>query len=104
MLSVRKIACANAAGFVMNFDIKYLDNNGQWQAVGNSGNYPIDQTHILDAAALGVPVGAIMNAGVHAIAGVSHDGDTLVTFSPNGQTATYNVQGTTLIYSVHLNS
>jgi len=104
MQQAQYIACVNAAGFVMNFSIKYLDSNtGEWK-VGpqNSGNYPIGQERSLNAADNGVTVGAPMTADVHAILGVSNDGKPLVSYAANGQTATYNVHGTTLIYSVDL--
>ncbi|HEX5503404.1 MAG TPA: hypothetical protein VFW96_12335 [Thermomicrobiales bacterium] len=103
MLQVQKIACSNAAGFVMNFAIKYLQDDGSWGSAGESGNYPIDQTRTIDGNGQGIPEGTPMTPEVHAILGVTHDGTPLVAFAPNGQTATYNVHGTTLNYSVDLN-
>ena len=104
MQQAQYIACVNAAGFVMNFSIKFLDTNtGEWK-VGpqNSGNYPIGQERSLNGADNGIPNGAPMTADVHAILGVSNDGKPLLAYAANGQTATYNVHGTTLIYSVDL--
>lgn len=104
MQQAQYIACVNAAGFVMNFSIKYLDTNtGEWK-VGkqNSGNYPIGQERSLNGAENDVPLGSVMAPVVHAILGVSNEGTPFVTYAANGQTATYNVHGTTLIYSVDL--
>lgn len=102
-VSVQKIACINAAGFVMNFSVCYLDENGHEQVCPkNSGNYPIDQTKTIDLIDQGVPVGAWVWPKVHAVAGLTHDGDKKVKYEPNGQTATYNVHGTTLSYGVNL--
>lgn len=105
MLQVQRIACVNNAGFVMNFSIQWLDNNGNWNTAGwNSGNYPIDQTQTSpDLAAIGVAADAIaVRPWVNAIAGLSMEGTPMVSYAANNQTATFVVAGTTLGYSVKL--
>lgn len=106
MRKVEKIACSNAAGFVMNFSIRWLDSDGSWKTSHwNSGNYPIDQTKTSPTlSSIGVPSDALaVTPYVHAILGVHNQGEPLVQAEDNGQVATYNVTGTTLDYSVKLN-
>jgi hypothetical protein len=106
MQNVQKIACANAAGFVMNFSIRWLDASGNWFTTHwNSGNYPIDQTRTSpDLASIGVPPDALaVSPYVHAILGKSGEGTPYVAYAANGNVGTYTVSGTTLDYSVKLN-
>jgi len=101
-LQVQKIACVNDAGFVMSFDLQFVDpGTGHWVTAANSGDYPIDQTRSLDGQSVNLPAGVSIRPEVHAVLGVTHDGDA-VEYQPNGQTATYEVKGTTLFYSVKL--
>ena len=101
-LQVQKIACVNDAGFVMNFELRFIDpSTGQWVGAANSGNYPIDQTRTIDGQTLNLPAGGHMLPEVHAILGETKAG-LEVEYQPNGQTATYDVRGGTLTYSVSL--
>lgn len=106
MLQVQKIACVNDAGFVMYFNPEYMDpNTGQLtESPPDSSNYPINQTQTIDLSSSGckVPVGASVRPKVHADGGVNNPGDTFVQYAQNGQVATFQVQGTTLDYSVKL--
>jgi hypothetical protein len=104
VLQVQKIACTNAAGFVMYFNPEYIDpNTGQFaESPPDSPSYPIDQTKTIDLSSSSVPVGASVRPKVHADGGDNNPGDTLVQYAQNGQTATYEVQGTTLDYTVKL--
>ncbi len=105
VIQVQKIACVNNAGFVMNFQIQYLDADGaQHLTDWNSGNYPINQTGTSpDLESIGVPANALaVTPYVNAILGKSNTGNPEVTYAANGQTATYTVTGTTLIFSVTL--
>jgi hypothetical protein len=101
-LQVQKIACVNDAGFVMSFELEFLDpGTGHWVSTANSGDYPIDQTRTIDGQSVNLPAGVSMRPQVHAVLGVTHEGDP-VEYQANGQTATYEVKGTTLFYSVKL--
>src|SRR5262249_14837915 len=105
MIQVQYISCVNDAGFVMNFSIRYLDQDGNWHTASwNSGNYPIDQSKTSpDLATIGVPSDAIAVAPyVHAILGQSELGSPYVQYAANGQTATYEVKGTVDSFSVQL--
>ncbi|MFI6792503.1 hypothetical protein ACIBG4_34765 [Nonomuraea sp. NPDC050383] len=104
MLQVENIACVNNAGFVMYFNVEFLDpNTGQFaESPPDTGNYPINQTRTIPLDSTQVPVGASVRPRVHADGGENESGDTLVQYAQNGQTATYEVQGTTLDYTVKL--
>lgn len=96
MVEVQKIACVNNAGFVMWF-----------QAVTAGGtsdptdSYPIDQTRVIDLASTPFREGLEFWPEVHAILGKTRSGEHIV-FRLNGQTATYDVRGTTFNYSITL--
>ena len=101
--NVQYIACVNNAGFVMNFSVQWLSSDGTWQtSTWNSGNYPINQSQKSpDLASIGVPGDALaVTPVVNAVLGGSHQGTPFAGYQPNGQTATYEVQGTTLNFSV----
>jgi hypothetical protein len=97
VVEVQKIACVNDAGFVMWF-----------QAVcsGGSSNgtdtYPIDQTRVIDLAETPFREGVEFWPEVHAILGKTQSAGEHIQFALNGQTATYEVRGTTLNYSIKL--
>jgi hypothetical protein len=97
-MNVQKIACVNNAGFVMNFEVHTTSG----LRTSNSGNYPIDQTRVIDLAGLGIAEGTEVFPVVQAILGKTNSGDPHVYYEQNGQTATYEVKGATLTYSVQL--
>lgn len=99
----QRIACVNNAGFVMNFSVSVLNiEDGTSQVVGDSGTYPIDQARVIDLANFGIEEGSLIRPHVNAVWGVSNEGNHYVRYASNGATATYNVTGTTLNYSVNL--
>ena len=105
MIQAQYISCVNDAGFVMNFSVRWLDQDGKWNTSSwNSGNYPIDQSRTSpDLASIGVPSDALAAAPyVHAILGGSETGTPYVQYAPNGVTATYEAKGTIFSYSVEL--
>jgi hypothetical protein len=104
-LAVETIACVNNAGFVMSFGLEIFDPDiGAIVAVEgvDSGNYPIDQTRQIDLSTTGISEGVSVRPQVHAVLGNTNSGNRFVQYAKNGQTATYDVRGTTLNYSVDL--
>lgn len=100
-LHVQHIACVNNAGFVMNFQIRRQRDG---RDAGDSGRYPINQSRRIDLSGLEfggdrLQIGDLVQPRVNAVAGSTRDGPG-VRYAPNGQTATFNVRGTTLDYSV----
>lgn len=105
MPAVQYIACTNNAGFRMDFQIQFTMDGQHWATLDwNSGKYDIDQTRTSpDLSSIGVPTNAAgVRPVVHAEAGKTESGSPPVTYSANGQTATYEVRGVTQHYSVNL--
>ena len=106
MTQVQRITCINNAGFVMNFSIRWQDIYKNWNITQwNSGNYPINETRTSpDLETIGVnPIYVVaVTPYVQAIAGNHKSGSPSVEYQPNDRTATYQVKGTTLDYSVGL--
>lgn len=106
MQNVKTIACVNNAGFVMSFGLELLDivNTGRSLIITDvdSGNYPINQVRMLELDQFGLAEGTLIRPHVRAVWGVNNPGDAWVIYQRNGQTATYDVTGTTLFYNVHL--
>lgn len=99
-LRVQKIACVNHAAFVMRFSVEHIRLDGGVATAGSTGNYPVGQTRIIDLAQHGLSEGTMMRPKVKAVAGRTKRGNVYVQYARNGQTATYEVRGTTLIFSV----
>ena len=102
---VQTIACVNNAGFVMSFgfEIFDLDIGALVTLEGvDSGNYPIDQERSIDLSTTGIPEGTQVRPQVRAVWGDTNTGNRFVQFAKNGETATYDVRGTTLNYSVNV--
>ena len=97
MLEVQKIACANDAGFVMSFVAACADGSSL-----STDTYPIDQTRVIDLASTSFKLGTEFWPRVNAVLGSTQDAQTHVIFAMNGQTATYDVKGLTLDYSITL--
>ncbi len=103
MRKVEKIGCMNHGIFVASFTIQWLDNQGSWHTVGwNSGNFDWGQYKASPSlSSLGVPSNALaVRPYVQAVLGVSNPGAPLVQAANNGRVAAYEVNGTTLDYTV----
>jgi hypothetical protein len=104
-LEVQRIACVNNGGFVMNFGIQYLDLDEtipqpvMFEGL-NSGDYPILDTRVIDLIEQGVSEGRLVSPRVNAYWGESEAWVGWLTCAANGQTATFDVSGTTL--DVHI--
>jgi hypothetical protein len=98
MPEVQKIACVNDAGFVMSF---YVEMAGGLRTE-STDNYPIDQSKTIDLGSFPITQGTEIWPVVHAVLGKTESGSPHVNFAENGQTATYEVKGATLDFSVDL--
>ncbi|MCK7496688.1 MAG: hypothetical protein MZW92_41610 [Comamonadaceae bacterium] len=75
-------------------------SDGKWTTSDwNSGNYPVAQSKTTpDLNTIGVPADALaVTVYGHAVAGSSAQGTPFVAFALNGQIATYDAVGTTII-------
>ena len=92
----------NNGGFVMSFEVRYGGQDGKELASGATERYPINQTKTVDMEeAAGIRPGSLMHPRIAAVAGGTKDGPP-VEYTPNGQTATYIVTGTTFSIEVAL--
>jgi hypothetical protein len=97
MVEVQKIAVVNDAGFVMSFEAQTAGGK-----TGSSGTYPIDQSKTIDLGETPFREGLEFWPVIHAVWGKTQSAKDHVVFKLNGQTATYEVRGTTLDYSIKL--
>lgn len=102
MLHVQKICCVNSAGFVMNFWVDYLKEDGSTGSTDNTENYPVGQERTYDLSDKNIPEGSIIWPHVQAILGTNNEGNRKLVFARNGQTATFRVTGTTLNFWVEM--
>lgn len=100
MRQVQKITVFNRGAYVFNFSIQWLSSDGNWHTTDwNSGNYPVAQSRTSPSLnEIGVPADALaVTPYGHAVAGKSGQGHAFVGIATNGQAATYEAVGTTLI-------
>lgn len=97
MIQVQKIACTNNAGCVMWFQAVCTGGTSN-----GTGSYPINQTQVIDLGETPFREGTEFWPEVHAILGKTQSAPEHIQFTTNGQTATYDVRGTTLNYSINL--
>lgn len=95
---VQKVAVVNNAGFVLSWAASA--RTGEQSAP--TGDYPINQTRIIDLSTTALPEGTDIRPYVEAVGGTNQYGSSYVSYCDNGQTATYTVTGTTFDYSVTL--
>lgn len=95
---VQKIACVNNAAFVMKFAVEF-EQGGATKATSETENYPINQSRVIDLAEHGLALRTAIWPFVRAFWGKDARGPRL-SYSPNGQTATFSVTGTTLHYAI----
>ncbi|GAB7215883.1 hypothetical protein [Dickeya oryzae] len=100
MRQVQKITVNNKGAYVFNFSVQWLGSDGKWNTTEwNSGNYPVAQSRTtppLDE--IGVPADALaVTPYGHAVLGSSGQGHAFVALAKNGQIATYDAVGTTII-------
>lgn len=100
MRQVQKITVINKGAYVFNFSVQWLGADGKWVTSDwNSGNYPVAQVRTTPPLSdIGVPSDALaVTVYGHAVAGSSGQGTPFVAYAPNGQIATYEAVGTTII-------
>ena len=100
MRQIQKITVNNKGGYVFNFSVQWLGSDGKWTTSDwNSGNYSVGLSRTTpDLNTIGVPADAlVVTVYGHAVLGTSGQGTPFVAFAPNGQIATYDAVGTTVI-------
>lgn len=94
---VQKIACINNAGFVMSF---VAQTKGARST--STATYPVNQTRVIDLADTPLREGLEFWPVVDAVLGKTQAASEHIVFKRNGETATYQVTGTTLNYDIKL--
>ena len=100
MRQVQKITVNNKGAYVFNFSVQWLSSSGKWVSSDwNSGNFPVAQSRTTPPLGdIGVPSDALaVTVYGHAVLGSSGQGTPFVGYAPNGQIATYDAVGTTII-------
>ena len=100
MRQLEKITVTNKGGYVFNFSVQWLSRSGKWVTSDwNSGNFPVAQSRTTPPLGdIGVPSDALaVTVYGHGVLGSSGQGTPFVGYAPNGQIATYDAVGTTII-------
>jgi FAD/FMN-containing dehydrogenase len=100
---VERIGCANHGIFVMSFTIQWLDDQGAWHTSNwNSGNFEWGQYVVSPPlSSIGVPTNALaVTPYVQAVLGKTARATPVVRNANNGRLAAYDVNGTTLDFTV----
>jgi hypothetical protein len=97
VLEVQKIACSNSGFINMSFAAVCSDGLSF-----STDTYPIDQTRVIDLASAPFKLGTEFWPQVNAVLGNTQDAQEHIVFAMNGQTATYDVKGIALDYSITL--
>ena len=102
---VQHLSLMNNAGFVARFVVQRLVDGRLISQTARFGNMSIGQARSVDLAQLrfhghALNVGDRVRLRVGAAAGTRRNGPE-VAYAPNGQTAAFNVRGTTQVFSVN---
>jgi hypothetical protein len=94
MPAVQKIACVNASGYIMAFNVQA----GNGFQSSSTMRYPIGEEQVIDLSTADPPLpdGTQMWPDVEIVLGSDVDGTPSVTYAENGQIAVYNCSGTSL--------
>lgn len=105
-IQVQKISCVNSAAFVMEFKVKYSNENGDELNVDwAGGTYPVGQSRTCDLSEIGnkLSEGTPVWIEVHALGGLTKQSNShKFIYGSNGQSTTFKVTGTTLSYSIEI--
>lgn len=97
MQTIGKMQLKNTGGFVARIQFSYLDDNGQKQLTGQSGDITLGLSKTEDPGSMGVPDGSIVWMHVFVVWGTDNEArQGFIYQSGNSQTAYYNISGTTL--------
>jgi hypothetical protein len=97
VVDAQKIACINHAGFDMSFVAQTSGASSP-----STGTYPTLQTRVIDLATMPFREGLEFWPVVDAVLGKTQAAGEHIVYRANGQTATYQVTGTTLNFDVSL--
>jgi hypothetical protein len=97
MQKIGKFSLKNGGGFVARIQISYMDDDGNKQLSGQSGDVPLGQTKTVDPSELGVPNGSMVYMHVFVVWGTDNEAKRAFAYEKsNPATAAYVITGTTL--------
>jgi hypothetical protein len=97
MQHVGSVSLKNSGGFVARIQFSYLDEDGNKQLTGQSGDIPLGQTQNVDPGDLGVPDGSWIYLHVFVVWGTDNEAKRAFVYEKGeSTTARYNISGTTL--------
>jgi len=94
---IGKMSLKNSGGFVARIQFSYMDDNGEKELTGQTGDVVIGQTSTSDPGSLGVPDGATVYMHPFVIWGADIEARQAFTYKKgNMSVAHYNITGTAL--------
>jgi hypothetical protein len=103
MQRIGKMSLKNSGGFVARVQFSYLDDNGEKQLTGQSGDITLGFTKTFDPGEMGVPDGAMVYMHVFVVWGTDNEANRAFVYEKGNVTvAQYNISGTTLSNSLSL--
>jgi hypothetical protein len=94
---IGKMSLKNSGGFVARVQFSFMDDNGEKQLTGQSGDVLLGQTQTFDPGALKVPDGSMVYMHVFVVWGTDNEARRAFLYEKgNTSTANYNISGTTL--------
>jgi hypothetical protein len=97
MQKVGSVSLKNSGGFVARIQFSYLDEDGNKQLTGQSGDVLLGQTLNVDPGDLGVPDGSWIYLHAFVVWGTDNEAKRAFVYEKGkNTTARYNISGTTL--------
>ena len=94
---IGKISLKNSGGFVARIQISFIDDNGEKQLTGQSGDIPLGQTKTVDPGDMGVPDGSMVYMHAFVVWGTDNEARRQFVYEKgNTSCANYVITGTTL--------
>ena len=94
---IGKMTLKNQGGFVARIMFSYLDDNGEKQLSGHTGDITLGFSKTADPGDLGVPDGSVVSMYAFVVWGKDNEAKRVFLYEKgNPGTANYNISGTTL--------
>jgi len=94
---IGKMSLKNQGGFVTRMMVSYLDDNGEKQLSGHTGDITLGLSKTADPGDLGVPDGSIVSMYAFVVWGKDNEAKRVFLYHKgNPATADYTISGTTL--------
>lgn len=96
VVEAQKIACVNHAAIVAWFSVGYINESGDPVYTASTSSFPVGQQRGIDLDGEGIEEGTFCRPHVSGAGVLSPvDGNKAIKYKKNGQTAVYEIKGTT---------